>query len=721
MNYAQFDQLFLALQRLDKLLERAIAAAQVSYGPEAAADPYRGLHINKDEVARLLTRKPGESPLQVEQEGSQKFPAEQTTNSSALAWLQQAFDLSAFELDLVLIALAPEIDLKYERLYAYLQDDVTRRRASVDLALNLLCSSASEKLWRRRHLTPCSPLLQHNLLQLVSDPHQIQPPLLSYYLKLDDQIVRILLGQNNLEPRLASFCQLFEPGINLAQLPLNEVIKQGLLRIVTQALKTTQPLRLYFWGPQGVDKQRTAIALAGELKTSLLMADLAFALKLEVDFEPVLQLLFREARLKKALLYLEGIDTIKSNQQGIAYQHLLARLAQEPGVLILSGLQPWIPTQGDAHGAIAIPFSLPDFTERQAYWREQLAAAQISLDERSLNTLVAQFRLSYTQIADVITTASNQALWNNVVSEQQLSHPHPRVNLEELFAAARVQSGHDLTALARKIEPKYGWDDIVLPHDRLTQLEEICHQARYWHLVYEKWGFERKLSLGKGLNALFSGPPGTGKTMAAEVIASELHLDLYKIDLSQVVSKYIGETEKNLDLIFSAAENANVILFFDEADALFGKRSDVKDAHDRYANIEIGYLLQKMEEYEGIAILATNLRQNMDDAFVRRLHFIVEFPFPDEEYRQHIWEVTFPPEAPLGKELDLGFLARQVRLPGGNIKNISLAAAFYAARTEESIQMSHLIQATRREYQKLGRTWNEAEWNGYQIESGQEQ
>ena len=198
--------------------------------------------------------------------------------------------------------------------------------------------------------------------------------------------------------------------------------------------------------------------------------------------------------------------------------------------------------------------------------------------------------------------------------------------------------------------------------------------------------------------------------MAAEVIACELQLDLYKIDLSQAISKYIGETEKNLDRIFIAAARANAILFFDEADALFGKRSEVRDARDRYANLEIGYLLQKMEEYEGIAILATNLRQNLDEAFVRRLHFIVEFPFPDEAERRRIWQVTFPPETPLHKEVDFDRLAIKVKLAGGNIKNIALAAAFYAAQAGEPIQWSHLAQATRREHQKLGRSWNDADW-----------
>jgi SpoVK/Ycf46/Vps4 family AAA+-type ATPase len=249
----------------------------------------------------------------------------------------------------------------------------------------------------------------------------------------------------------------------------------------------------------------------------------------------------------------------------------------------------------------------------------------------------------------------------------------------------------------------------VLPSDQIDQLKEICSQAKYRYVVYGQWGFDRKLSIGKGLNVLFSGPPGTGKTMASEVIANELGLDLYKIDLSQVVSKYIGETEKNLRHIFEEAQTSYAILFFDEADALFGKRSEVKDAHDRYANIEIGYLLQEMEAYDGIAILATNLRQNMDEAFVRRLQ-VVEFPFPDEKYRELIWKVIFPNEAPINDDVDFPLLAREANLAGGNIKNIALAAAFYAAAAGDDIRMHHLVAATRREYQKLGRTWNEAVW-----------
>jgi SpoVK/Ycf46/Vps4 family AAA+-type ATPase len=275
-------------------------------------------------------------------------------------------------------------------------------------------------------------------------------------------------------------------------------------------------------------------------------------------------------------------------------------------------------------------------------------------------------------------------------------------------AACRTLTAMRLNTLARKVTPRQTWDDLVLPADQLRQLEELCNQARYRAIVHAEWGFERKLPLGRGTSALFSGPPGTGKTMAAQVIASELQLDLYQIDLSQVVSKYIGETEKNLRKVFDEADASQSILFFDEADALFGKRSEVKDAHDRYANIEVGYLLQRMEEYEGIAILATNFRQNVDEAFVRRLRFIVEFPFPDEEHRRRIWDVTFPREAPLAGDVDVAALARGLKLAGGNIKNIALAGAFHAATEGEAIRMAHLARAARREHQKLGRDWDES-------------
>ena len=341
---------------------------------------------------------------------------------------------------------------------------------------------------------------------------------------------------------------------------------------------------------------------------------------------------------------------------------------------------------------------MPDFDQRRDYWQTSLDKAGIAISVADLDALSDRFRLTSEQITNAIAIAKHTSQWQIACDEENI------LPINHLFAAARSQSGHDLATLSQKIVPKYGWNDIVLPPQQLSLLQELCNEAKYQHLVWNTWGFDKKLSLGKGLNVLFSGSPGTGKTMAAEVIAKELQLDLYKIDLSQIVSKYIGEIEKSLNQVFTSASNSNAILFFDEADALFGKRSEVRDAHDRYANIETSYLLQKMEEYEGIAILTTNFRSNMDEAFSRRLRFIIEFALPDVKERRCIWERICPEQMPRSQDIDFDFLALQFELAGANIRNVVLRAAFLAADDKKGeVTMRHLILAIRREYQKMGK------------------
>lgn len=728
------NDLLPALQRLDRLLEKAVAAAQEAYGPEAAGDPYRGLYITRDEVERLLARAPGASALRTAARERGEPGQSPAKEGSRLAWLKWAFSLTPFDVDLLLIALAPELDLRYERLYAYLQDDVTRRRPSVDLALNLLCNSLEAKVARRAHFASEAPLIRHGLIHLIPDPNQAQPPLLSHSLKLDEQIVHWLLGQKGLDLRLASFCRLIEPAASLHEpaLLLDDEREQVLPALVNQALEAGQPLRLYFHGPRGAGKRRAAEALASQVGAPLLVAELGRALVNDADFEQRFKLLFHEAWLRDAILYLDGLDALRSDERHPErprlYQHLMSELADDAGVTILAGAEPWVPTGRGPTGVVIVPFPIPDFAQRRVHWEASLAAEGVTLEPGDLNTLADRFRLTPGQIADAVATASNHARWR---AAAPLPLP-PQVGggrrgwggeggvgptLGDLLGAARAQSGHGLAALAYKIDPVHHWRDIVLPDDSIAQLWEICQRVAHRHKVLDEWGFNRKLSLGKGISALFAGPSGTGKTTAAEIIANQLGLDLYKIDLSAVVSKYIGETEKNLERVFTAAETANAILFFDEADALFGKRSEVHDAHDRYANIEIAYLLQKMEQYDGLAILASNLRQNMDEAFIRRLQFIVEFPFPDELYRRRIWEIHFPPEMERDPDIDFEFLARQFRLSGGNIKNIVLGAAFLAAAEEAPVGMEHLLRATRREFQKMGKLWSEAEFNRYREQA----
>jgi SpoVK/Ycf46/Vps4 family AAA+-type ATPase len=278
-----------------------------------------------------------------------------------------------------------------------------------------------------------------------------------------------------------------------------------------------------------------------------------------------------------------------------------------------------------------------------------------------------------------------------------------RITESALHAACFAQGRHVLGRTAAKIKTVYQWNDLILPPEPVELLQNACAQMKYRYLVLGQWGWETRLAYGRGLSMLFSGLPGTGKTMAAQVVAGELNLELYRIDLAQIVSKYIGETEKNLRQIFHEAQSSNAILFFDEADALFGKRSEVKEAHDRYANIEIAYLLQKVEEYDGASILATNLLKNIDDAFLRRITFVVEFPFPDADYRKRIWASMFPRQTPLHPEVDFDFLANRLEIAGGNIKNIALASSFLAAREGETVRMRHILQAAKYEFQKIGR------------------
>ena len=699
-----------ALRWLDQLLERAVAKARDLYGAQAAVDPYRGLYIGQEEVERLLDSEPGAATLNVDNSNGEAAPID-LHQDDRLGWLAEAFGLSGFDINILLVTLAPELDLRYERLYAYLQDNVTRRRPSIDLTLNLLCASAREKAARRSHFATDAPLIRHGLVHLIADSPHTQPPLLAHYLKLDDQVVSLLLGESGLDARLEPFCRLIQPHPHATSSPLAPEINHGLLSLVAEARETRRGLRLFFEGPRGAGKRRVAEALAGAAGAQLLSVDLGHISETEMGFAELMSLLFREAWFQDALLYLDEPSALRTDERGARFEQLLEMVAGQSGAVILADSEPWTPGGRRPAGVVHIRFASPDFQDRRRLWAAELAYEGVALDEEELEALAGRFQLTGSRIADAVATASNLAR----LRAAALSEPSAggdQLTVTDLFAAARGQSGHELARLARKIEPVAGWHDIVLPADSLAQLGEMCQRVSYRESVLGDWGFGRKFSAGKGVNALFAGPSGTGKTMAAEIIAGHLGLDLYKIDLAGVVSKYIGETEKNLDRIFKAAEDANAILFFDEADALFGKRSEVRDSHDRYANIEVSYLLQKMEEYEGVAILATNLRQHMDESFVRRLAFAIHFPSPDEESRRRIWAGIWPAELPLASDVNLQALAQRFKLSGGNIKNIALAAAFFAAEDGGQVSMAHLLQATRREYQKMGKTLSEAELNG---------
>jgi len=699
------ERLLPSLRRLDLLLERAVASMDAAAAENASG--FRGLYVGREEVGKLLGREPAATPFGA-------MPADETGEPAAgspLDRLLEEFQLDPFDADALLIGLAPEMDLRYEKIYAYLQDDVTRKRPTVELILNLLCLTAEEKLRRRAHFHPEAPLVKNALIAVAADPGQPDAPFLAHAVRIDDQIARVLLGDMASDPRLLPYSELVLPTQSRHPLPFEAELVPALARLATEF--PAGVFRPYFQGPAETEKLTVAAGLAAALGTVLVKVRAA-RIADKAEFESLWQLLLRDARMRGATLYISGVDEFEGVEGAWRRQQMLEGLADYPGTAILAGKRSWEAQQPSGLAVTPIDFETPEYPTRVALWKTNLEHFAQAADPQVTEALAARFKLSAGHIAQAVTSATLAAQWrgaslpagaSQTSGEAQLAAP----SLDDLAAAARAQCGQELAVLARKIEPKYRWEDIVLPADQLVQLQEVCAQAEHRHIVYGDWGFEKKLSLGKGLNVLFCGPPGTGKTMAAEVIARHLQLDLYRIDLSQVVSKYIGETEKNLKRIFGAAENSNGILFFDEADALFGKRSEVRDSHDRYANIEISYLLQKMEEYAGVSILATNLRQNLDDAFVRRLQFIVEFPFPDEEYRRKIWEGVFPKETPLGEDVKFDLLAHDVRLAGGSIKNMALAAAFYAAAAGDSVRMDHLVQAAHREHQKLGRSWASSE------------
>jgi AAA+ superfamily predicted ATPase len=684
------DTLFAALARLDRLLDEAVKAAEKAYGAMASTDPYRGLYIPSEDVPRLLAREPG-APLLTgigNTDPVPKFPP--------LDRLAQLYGLEALDRDAVMIALAPEIDLRYERLYAYLQDDVTRRRPSVDLVLNLLCSSRAEKLEGRARFSSESPLVSNEIVNLTADTAAAQPPLLGHYLKLDEGIIHYLLGHEGLDSRLRPFASLTEAAPD-EKLPSDE----GLWRLETLARSAREdgaPLCIYFHGPRSAPHRRTAKAIAARLGGPLIVVrGSAF------QSEQHGALLMREARLRDAVLYVEGNDAAIENASS-PLRSLWKKIEQHPGVVILEGQRPWL---SPPFPVITFPLAQPRIGERRRMWQEKLAESDLSPKPETIEKLAETYRLTEDNVEQVVLRAGREA---------QARGTDPD---ETLFAIARRQGSRDLGPMAQRITPLYTWDDIVLPPHTVQILREVAGQARFRSRVLDDWGFDRKLSLGKGLTALFSGPPGAGKTMAAEVIGSDLQLDIYRIDLSQVVSKYIGETEKNLARVFNEAGEGNSILFFDECDALFGKRTEVRDAHDRYANIEVSYLLQRIEEYEGLCILATNFQQNLDPAFIRRIRFIVNIEFPNEQSRWQIWQKTWPDDTPRARDFDFEFLARQYKLAGGSIRNAALSAAFLAAGDgSDEVNMGHVVRAVRREIEKSGRTVSKSELGRFAQEVG---
>ena len=650
------------LRRLDllRVRVRSAVAARREEDPQAD-DRFRGLYITDEDADRLFDeRVPLSSDLDDVDHDRLVLEAwaddrEAEAEVIRLRSLVRSFSLIPINVEILLAALGPDLDPRLERAYGYLHDDVTRRRASVGLAIELCAADPFDPTARAR-FGPLAPLVADHLLEV----EETERPFLTRALRVPDSVTSFLLGDDGIDPQIEHLLTsaMHSTGFDVSQMV--RALRSGIRLFYVRDRVGAAALSFAASG-----------AAAGGLPVVALDLD---RLGAGDDVEAIASAASRQARLTGAALVVGPIEAL-----GDRSAQAVRTFSETGGVVVLIGSRTWDPL-----------------------WSR---TPPVVLDAPDIPNLFADrlpFRLTPEQADRARLAAQHEATSQGV--EATLSH---------LAAGARAQNAGGLERLALRISPGCGWDDLVLPAAVLEQLHELVARVRYRDQVLSGWGLRRGSAKGQGVTALFSGDSGTGKTLAAEVIAGALGLDLYVVDLATVVDKYIGETEKNLDRIFREADRVNGVLLFDEADAIFGKRSDVQDARDRYANVEVAYLLQRMERFDGIAILTTNLRANIDEAFLRRLDSLTDFPVPTEEMRRLLWERHLPESMPRDDTVDVTFLSRSFELSGGNIRNIALGAAFLAAAEQAPLSMAALIKATAREYRKLGRLTVENEFGPY--------
>jgi hypothetical protein len=577
----------------------------------------------------------------------------------------QLFGLSEFEQQILFLCVAMELDTQIPALCAAAQDQPQRTYPTFALALALFDDPSWEAF------SPERPLRYWQLIEVAQQPGQ---PLISAPIKADERVVNTIRGLNHLDNRLQPY---LIPLVGSQQEPLppsQQAIQEKIVGYLTADLGGVPLIQLT--GSDTGSKQLLAQRAAEQLGLHLYRLSASLLPTAADDLDQLLRLWMRETILQPVGLYLDVPDSLPEEMDEIVARFT----ARTQGVVFLA-VRDTLSDLGRL--SVALEVSKPTPAEQLQAWR------QVNGHSAAPEQLAGHFDLNIPSIHRVaeLAQANGHDLWQTC-----LTFTRPR-----------------LDTLAQAIDAKATWEDLILPEQELALLRQLPAQVRGRSQVYDQWGFRQRMNRGLGITVLFAGESGTGKTMAAEVLANDLRLNLYRIDLSQVVSKYIGETEKNLRQLFDAAEDGGAILFFDEADALFGKRSEVKDSHDRYANIEINYLLQRMEAYRGLAILATNMKSALDAAFMRRLRFVVNFPFPNREARQAIWVQAFPPQTPL-TNLNFEHLSR-LTLTGGSIHNIAINAAFMAAEARQSVSMDFILQAARTELVKVGRPVNEMDFN----------
>lgn len=604
-----------------------------------------------------------------------KQAAENLPYPAALNVITDLFNLSPFEQSVLLMCAGIELDSNFAKLCASIKDDLRDPYPTFSMALSAL----PDAHWSA--LSPNTPLRYWHLIE-IGDGNLLT----NSSLHIDERVLHYLTGVSSIDERLSGFVEPQVLEVDLV--PSHQKLVEHIIRVWSKPNNNSVIPVIQLSGEGADDKRAIAAAACTQLNLNLYIIPAYMIPGISKDLTELIRLWEREASLDRGVLLLDcsGVDTTDVARINIL-THFCERMR---GTIIISSNKKMLQIR---RLIISIEVSKPTAEEQYEVWMNSLSKKTDKLNDH-LDKVVSQFNLGTTTIKSVSADVLRQ-LETDGIERQKTNN-----NLgNRLWEACCVNTRPEVDQLAQRIEPIATWDDIVLPVMQKQILKEIAIHVKQRKKVYREWGFAEKSSRGLGITALFTGESGTGKTMASEVLANELHLDLYKIDLSQVVNKYIGETEKNLKKIFDAAEEGGAILLFDEADALFGKRSEVKDSHDRYSNIEVSYLLQRMEAYRGLAILTTNMKSALDKAFIRRIRFIVQFPFPDAAQRAEIWRHIFPSNTPT-KDLDFDKLAR-LNIVGGSIRNIALNSAFLAAENGRPVCMADISQSARTEYAKL--------------------
>jgi len=614
--------------------------------------------------------------------------AEDLDEPPPLILLARRLGLSGFERDVLLLAAAMELDTRIAPLCALAQHDPQRPYPTFALALAMFDRPSWDVM------SPGRPLRHWRLVD--AGPLRAQPLTVSR-LTADERIVNYIKGLNHLDDRLGPLLRpITRPdGADLS--PSQQATASAVVTAVRRSAAAARPSFIQLLGSDPASKRLVAARAAAEIGLDLFELSSDDLPAAGADFDAFARLWHRESLLSPLALLVDAAD---ADAGGTAASAVRRWPYAGAGLVLLDVREPW-PSPGTA--TLIVDVAKPTATEQRAAWQAALGARAGANPER----LAGQFDLNY----PVIGRIAREAIPGDAIIPGDASTPDEDEDEDvtaSLWDGCLMQSRPALDQLAQRVDPRATWSDLKLPPEEQQLLRQIESQVAYRAEVYDTFGFRDRMNRGLGISALFAGESGTGKTMAAEVLASALRLLLYRIDLSAVVSKYIGETEKNLRKLFDAAEGGGAILFFDEADALFGKRSEVKDSHDRYANIEINYLLQRMETFGGLAVLATNRKSAMDTAFLRRLRFVVNFPFPGSGERAAIWSGAFPAGTPLG-DLDYARLAR-LHLTGGSIQNVALNAAFAAARDGGKVTMPVVLAAARTEFRKLDKSASEADF-----------